>query len=146
MSTYRIVEQPSLSEAELQQVYAGIAASDPRAAGARDYQPLALVLRDGEGRLVGALAGATIWRWLHVDSLWVAPELRGTGQGARLLAEAERIACARGCEQARLDTFDFQARGFYERYGWALYAELPGFPPGHTQYHMRKTLAPRDEV
>jgi GNAT superfamily N-acetyltransferase len=140
VSTYIIVEEPPFTDAELQQVYAGIGAFDPPELGPRDHRPLAVAMRDAAGRLCGALAGATIWEWLHVDSLWVAPDLRGSGHGARLLTDAEQLATDRGCVQARLDTFDFQARGFYERHGWAVYAELPGFPHGHTQYHMRKAL------
>ena len=58
------------------------------------------------------------------------------------LARAEEVAVERGCTHARLDTFDFQARDFYERLGYTVYAELPGFPTGHAQLHLRKVLAP----
>jgi len=41
----------------------------------------------------------------------------------------------------RFDTFDFQARGFYERLGYEAFAELQDFPRGHSRFFMKKTLA-----
>ena len=58
------------------------------------------------------------------------------------MVQAERMAGERGCTRARLDTFDFQARAFYERFGYTVYAQLDDFPVGHMQCHMRKILAP----
>jgi len=53
---------------------------------------------------------------------------------------AEREAVARGCRGAWLDTFDFQARGFYERLGYACFGEIPEYPIGHTRFFMKKDL------
>lgn len=41
-----------------------------------------------------------------------------------------------------LDTFDFEARAFYERPGYVVYAQLDKFPAGHVQLHMLKVLSP----
>jgi GNAT superfamily N-acetyltransferase len=83
-----------------------------------------------------------MWGWLMIDGLWVAPDLRGRGLGSRLLDSAETLAVRRGCSSAWLGTFDFQARPFYERHGYVVFAELPGFPMGHTHFHLRKDLLP----
>ncbi len=83
-----------------------------------------------------------MWGWLMLDGLWVDAALRGRRLGARLLGEAEALARRRGCRAAWLDTFDFQARPFYERQGYRVVAALDGFPPGHTHYRLRKDLAP----
>jgi hypothetical protein len=37
-----------------------------------------------------------------------------------------------------VDTFDFEARGFYERLGYRVYGELAGFPRGHSHLHLAK--------
>jgi ribosomal protein S18 acetylase RimI-like enzyme len=79
-----------------------------------------------------------MWQWLMIDGLWVAAERRGQGLGRRLVLAAEAAAIARGCRGAWLGTFDFQARGFYEQLGYAVFGELPGFPPGHTHIELRK--------
>ena len=141
MLEYTIVEaEPGSRESTA--IQSGLYAADPPDIPARDYAALALVARDADGRLAGGLLGATMWGWLTVDALWVAPVARGAGLGGRLLAAAEAAALGRGCAKARLDTFDFQARAFYERRGYAVYGQLAGFPAGHVQYHLRKTLVP----
>ena len=95
-------------------------------------------LRDSAGLLVGGLDGVIGWAWLFVESLWVHDDLRGRGLGRELLARAERLAVERGCHSAWLDTF--QARGFYERLGYAVFATLEHYPPGQTRYFLRKRL------
>ena len=79
--------------------------------------------------------------WLMIDGLWVAAALRGRGFGTQLLDAAEEIAIARGCRGAWLGTFDFQARAFYERRGYRVFAELPEFPPQHRHFHLAKNFA-----
>jgi len=116
----------------------GIREADPADVGRRDYELLALALRDGDGRLRGGAYGATMWGWLMVDGLWVATELRGQGYGSRLLDAAESVAMRRGCRGAWLGTFDFQARSFYERNGYRVHGQLAGFPSGHTHFHLAK--------
>jgi ribosomal protein S18 acetylase RimI-like enzyme len=106
----------------------------------RNHRTLAILLRDGEGRVVGGLAGTTVWGWLQVTMLWVDEAARGQGHGAALMREAEAEAVRRGCHHALLDTFDFQAREFYECLGYETFGELDEFPRGHTRYFMRKTL------
>jgi GNAT superfamily N-acetyltransferase len=116
----------------------GIRESDPADVGARDWQTISLALRDSQGAVVAGLYGATMWSWLMIDGLWVAPERRRQGLGQRLLLASEEVAIRRGCIGSWLGTFDFQARIFYERQGYSLFAELPGFPPNHTHFHLRK--------
>lgn len=121
----------------------GISGADPADVGRRDYQPLTLSVRTTDQAIVGGLYGATMWSWLMIEGLWVNEAWRGRGLGSQLLRRAEAIAAARGCRGAWLGTFDFQARGFYERHGYAVFAELPGFPVAHTHFHLRKDFGPR---
>jgi len=120
----------------------GIRSADPDDVGPRDWQPLALGLRGRDGSLVGGVYGATMWRWLLIDGLWVDAGLRGLGLGRELVLTAEKAAIERGCLGAWLGTFDFQARHFYERLGYTVISELAGFPPGHSHYHLRKLFTP----
>ena len=55
---------------------------------------------------------------------------------------AEEEAIRRGCVGAWLDTHSFQARPFYEKLGYTVFGVLENFPPGHTRYYLRKSLAP----
>jgi GNAT superfamily N-acetyltransferase len=101
-------------------------------------EPLVLLLQGDVGETVGGLWGKTVYDWMYVELLAVPDALRGKGAGAALMREAEGIACARGCVGAWLDTFAFQARGFYERLGYSVFAELNDHPRGSARYFMSK--------
>ena len=109
-----------------------------RAVRQAGVEKLDIFLYDGDGKLRGALVASTYWGWLKIDDLWLEEGLRGRGYGRRLMAMAEAEARARGCRQAWLRTFGFQARGFYERLGFAVVGVLEDYPPGDAFYWMRK--------
>ena len=106
------------------------------------WRPLAIFLRE-EGRIAAGLSGETYCGWLFVRYLWVSDELRGRGVGRELMARAEAHARQLGCHSAWLDTFSFQARGFYEKLGYEEFGRLD-YPPDHCKHFMRKRLAPSE--
>jgi ribosomal protein S18 acetylase RimI-like enzyme len=90
------------------------------------------------------VAGLSAWTWgnsLEVLTLWVREDWRGKGHGARLLAAAEAEALARGCRQVHLNTFAFQAPGFYERHGYTVFGVLENYLDGQHRYYLKKALA-----
>lgn len=107
-----------------------------RAPGA--VEALAVMLIDEAGDWAGGATGTVHWGWLDVDHLWVSEAHRGGGHGRRLLLELERQAASRGATRAWLSTFDFQARGMYEKLGYRVVGEMSDFPPGGAMYWMRK--------
>ena len=111
--------------------------------GISDYRPVAVVLRDPSGEVTGGLWGRTVYGWLYVELLFVPEALRGQGIGGELLERAEEEARQRGCRNVWLDTFEFQARGFYERLGYRCFGELAEYPPGFSRYFMTKQLQAR---
>lgn len=106
-----------------------------------DHRPLAVLVRDAAGVARGGVTGHTDRGWLYLDCFWLPDGLRRGGWGGRVLRAAEAEALGRGCRHARLFTYSFQARGFYERHGYAVFGILEGFPPGHSQIWLRKDLA-----
>lgn len=98
-------------------------------------------MRGADGRAIGGATGYTDRGWLYLDCFWLPEHLRRGGLGRRVLWAAEDEARRRGCGDSRLFTYSFQARGFYERNGYAVFGVLEGFPPGHSQVWMRKALA-----
>lgn len=104
------------------------------------YDPLAIWVRDVQNTIVAGLVGKTHWGWLYISHLWVAENLRGQGYGRKLLLKAEEVAKQRNCGHAYLDTFSFQALGFYESLGYQAFGVLEDFPPGHQRYFLRKEL------
>jgi len=105
-----------------------------------NHQELAIVLRDGQGKLAGGLLGDTFWRWLHVGTLWIREDVRSLGYGRKLLEAAEQEAVRRGCRHSHLETHDFQALGFYQKYGYTLFAQLDDLPPEHKKFFLKKDL------
>jgi GNAT superfamily N-acetyltransferase len=127
-------------EAVRESVLDGLRRYNRRHADPPDFRPLALGARDGDGSLVGGLVGETGWQWLHVDLLWVDEGHRGRGIGRRLLRAAEAEAAQRGCRFVYLDTFEFQARQFYEHEGYSIFGLQEDYPPGSRRYYFRKAL------
>ena len=108
--------------------------------GRSDHRPLIIAIDDSEARVVGGLWARTAYDWLFVELLFVPESLRGRGLGSELMKRAETEALARGCHSAWLDTFEFQARDFYEQIGYRCFAELPDYPVGSARYFMKKVL------
>ena len=84
------------------------------------------------------MIGHTFASWLYVELLWLPEELRGSGLGVRVLAEAEAEAARRDCIGSHLDTFSFQAPGFYRRLGYEVFGVIDDYPPGHRRLFLRK--------
>lgn len=137
------VPEPSIevtatpAKADVAAVLDGLLAYNEPFLGPRDFCELGVFARTG-GRLVGGLLGETGRGFLYVDLFWVAPETRHAGLGSRLLQAAEAEARRRGCHSAWLDTYDFQARPFYEKHGYVLFGTLNGFAGGHARYYLVK--------
>ena len=103
------------------------------------WMPLAVFVRDSE-KIVAGLAGETYSGWLFIKYLWVSEGLRGRGIGRRLMAAGEARALERGAHSAWVDTFSFQAPGFYRKLGYEVFGELD-YPPDFKRFFLRKRLA-----
>ena len=106
----------------------------------KNFLKLGLFVRDSVGSISGGLIADIAWGWLYICNIWLAEGLRGRGYGKKLLETAEDEAKKRGCRNAYLETFSFQARPFYEKLGYEVYGTLEDMPPGHRRYLMRKRL------
>ena len=98
----------------------GLDAHNAPFAGDPSFHPLAVMLREQDGTLVGGLLGGTYWGYLYIEILWVSERQRGHGYGHALLDAAESEALSRGCKNAYLDSHDFQAFSFYQGSGYQI--------------------------
>ena len=131
---------PNASPEEGAAVLRGLREFNEVRLGPPNEQPVRIVLRDDSGNLIGGLLGHTKWSWLYVSTLWVDESARGKGWGTKLMDAAEELARSRGCTHVSLDTFEYQARPFYEKLGYKLFGTLEGYPPGYRQYYLTKQL------
>ena len=81
------------------------------------------------------------WNVAYIDTLCVDEAYRGKGLGAKLLAEVESAAKEKGCYLIYLDTFDFQAKEFYEKQGYELFSTLDDCPKRHCRYYLKKIVS-----
>jgi GNAT superfamily N-acetyltransferase len=105
-----------------------------------EVQPVRLNARTHDGRVVGGLRGFVFLYWLRVEVLFVDEDSRGTGIGSSLLLDAERSAREHGARNAAVETFEWQAPGFYEKHGYAEVARIEGYANGYYLAIMRKVL------
>ncbi|MEM7189050.1 MAG: GNAT family N-acetyltransferase [Pseudomonadota bacterium] len=97
-----------------------------------------IVQRDNE-RIVAAARGITNMGLVEVRGVWVDEGLREHGIGRALMNELEAEARRRGCTRAALDTYSWQASGFYMRLGYREYAKLD-YPNGTSRHFFEKDL------
>lgn len=107
-----------------------------------DRRTFTLVLRAQGGRLIGGAHAILNMGLVEVRGLWVDPARRGEGLGRSLLAALEREAAARGVTRVALDTYDWQARRFYEKLGYRVFGTLR-YPAGPRRFYMEKDLVPQ---
>ncbi len=138
MAEYVLAHEDDPAPGDVQSLVGGLVAYNDSRGEPENYRPLTIFVRDEGGRVVGGLRGHTGWGWLFVSHLWVSEGLRGQDYGTKLIRAAEREAVSRGCRHAHLDTFSFQARGFYEKLGYEVFGSLEDYPRGHTRFFLRK--------
>ncbi|MCL2354989.1 MAG: GNAT family N-acetyltransferase [Oscillospiraceae bacterium] len=90
------------------------------------------------------IGGAYGWieyeNWVWLDLLYVDDHCRGFDVGTKLMTSVEKFAKENGCIGIRTTTWDFQARGFYEKMGFVVFGQLENFPIGATDHHLKKVI------
>jgi GNAT superfamily N-acetyltransferase len=99
-----------------------------------------ILIRDRQDRVVGGIVADLFGGWAYISLLWIDESLRNSGLGTRLVTMLEQEALRQGCSHAHLETYSFEARPFYEKLGYELFATLEDYPPGHRKYFLKKTL------
>lgn len=89
----------------------------------RSSEDLSCYVEEG-GVCLGGVNAFRLDTLLMVDRLWVDESQRGKGLGRRLLAAVEEKGRLGGAERVELNTFGFQAPGFYEKMGYRLFGSL----------------------
>lgn len=140
MQNLEIVFDPLPPESLSRFVTESLAAYNVAATGDSRWYPVGFFIKSARGEWLGGLLGEIWSGWLHVRILWVDAAVRSRGNGTRLLRAAEEYALECGCGGATLETHSFQARLFYEKCGYEVFATLDNYPPGHSKFFLRKRL------
>jgi GNAT superfamily N-acetyltransferase len=126
------------TEADRLVILAALAAFNRLHAGPSATTAFAVLLKDENGSTVGGLWGGIAFGWLQIELLFVPEDRRGASVGSTIMQRAEALAAARGCIGASLDTYSFQARGFYEKLGYSLVGTITDCPPGSERHFFQK--------
>jgi GNAT superfamily N-acetyltransferase len=102
-------------------------------------------VKDGHQKIVGGVKGCVyLQECLYISILFVDEPYRARGLGRSLMNRAEQEARRAGVRLVHLNTFDFQATGFYEKLGYEVFGVLDHCPAGHRRYYMKKMLGDPD--
>lgn len=124
-------------------LWKGLMSFNRSQAGPLRYKRHVISARDGKGRLLGGVILQSYFLETYVELLWLSEQARRARLGTRLLKEAERCARARGSELIHLNTYSFQARGFYEKRGYRRFGVISGSPRGGSRHFYVKRLRAR---
>lgn len=138
--TLRIELSQDPTEEQRAAILAPLRAHNIAKAGPSRYEPVALLVRDDNDAILGGLYGHTFYRWLFIELLAVPEEGRGQGIGSKLMNMVEEFAREKDCVGIWLDTFDFQAPGFYKKLGYTECGEIVDYPLGHKRHFFQKRL------
>ena len=114
-----------------------------RAIGRNDGRGLGFVIRDEAGRTIGVAAGYSWAGTSELKQMWIDEAYRGRGYARELLNAFVAEAASRGVRRIWVASYDFQAPGMYEKAGFKRVAEFAGWPEGHSNVVLCKTLAAR---
>ena len=137
----RIVVPDKPGDQDRTAVLNALIAHNERAAGPSGFQQVCLLVEDPEtGAAIGGLWGRITYDWLFVELLALPESTRHAGLGTEILTRAETIARERGCVGVWLDTYAFQAPGFYEKRGYEVFGSIADHPRGSHRLFYKKVL------
>jgi GNAT superfamily N-acetyltransferase len=140
MNGVKIEVRSDPSQVEKDLIFNSLAEFNESQVGDARFKEFGIFAYGESESIVAGLLGFILWNGFFISTLWVAEPLRRKGIGRQLLARAEELAIQNGCDHIHLDTFDFQARGFYEKNGFHVFGAIEDYPIGHKRYYLLKNL------
>ena len=107
---------------------------------AAESEPLNLYVEDDSGQVMAGLVAETFGNWLEIEYLFVKEEFRGQGIGSQLLQQAESEAKKKNCRFAFVNTYQFQAPAFYQKYGYKEVFTMKDYPYTGQRHYYQKEL------
>jgi ribosomal protein S18 acetylase RimI-like enzyme len=130
---------PSTEERDF--IFNGLVQFNESQVGDARFKEFGIFAASESEAIIAGLLGHTLWNGFFISALWVAEAVRRKGIGRQLIAKAEELAIQNGCDHIHLDTFDFQARDFYEKNGFQIFGTIEDYPIGHKRYYLIKKLS-----
>lgn len=139
--TLRIVAKDKISDADETAIREALRAHNRESSGfSGPSGELVLCLEDEAGLTKGGLTARYGYQWMFIELLIVPKDARGQDLGTKLMQQAEQVARDNSLVGIWLDTFAFQARGFYEKLGYNVFGEITDYPQSYSRYFLEKRL------
>ncbi|TWT24867.1 GNAT family N-acetyltransferase [Planomicrobium sp. CPCC 101110] len=104
-------------------------------------EQMSFIARNDAGEIIGGVTGTIYWQHMHIDFLWVDEAERKQGIARQLMEQIEAYARSMNCRLMIVETFSFQAPGFYRKMGFREFGKIEDHPAGHSFHYFEKWLA-----
>ena len=138
--TLRIERRHDLSPNEIDAIEDRIYDHNSTATGRDDAAGLGFVIHNEAGQMIGVAAGYTWSGASELKQMWIDEAYRGRGYARALLDAFIAEAGSRGVRRIWVASYDFQAPEMYEKAGFRRVAEFEGWPEGHINVILCKSL------
>jgi ribosomal protein S18 acetylase RimI-like enzyme len=138
--TLRIERRHDLSPNEIDAIEDRIYHHNCCATGRDDADGLGFVIHNEAGQMIGVAAGYTWSGASELKQMWIDEAYRGRGYARALLDAFIAEAGSRGVRRIWVASYDFQAPEMYEKAGFRRVAEFEGWPEGHINVILCKSL------
>lgn len=135
--------QYGASDDEMKKVWEGIIEYNKTTGPLLQYPPyerLSIIIKNESNNIVAGILSKIYLKSNFIEVFWIDESIRRMGFGSKLLSEIERISKDKGCSFIHLDTFSFQALGFYQKMGYSVFATLDDYPDDIKRYYLKKFL------
>lgn len=117
------------------------------ACSVKTEDPYAIFIISDNGKIIAGAIGTIVeykqrGKCCKTSAVWVDKQERGHGLGTKLMDELSHYATNKGCTFIQLETYEWQAKAFYDKCGFITVATTPNVQKmrGQEQYYMRKTV------
>lgn len=98
-----------------------------------------VIMKSHRDNLIGGARGIIRMKAVEIRGLWLDENQHGKGLGAQIISELETHAMKLGATSVLLDTYEFQARKFYEALGYEVFGKFR-YPNDIYRFYMTKAL------
>src|SRR5262249_12366303 len=139
--TFQIEAKHDLTPKEIDTIEDRIYAHNSYAIGRHDGRGLGFAIRGEVEQLIGVAAGFTWSDTCALKQMWIDEAYRGLADARALLTVVIAEPCSRGACRIWVASYNFQAPALYEKAGFKRMAEFEGWPEGHINVVLCKTLS-----
>jgi GNAT superfamily N-acetyltransferase len=100
-----------------------------------------IYLRDDSNTIQGGIFAVSYSDSIHIILMWMDEKLRSKGFGTKLIKAAEEEGIKRKCAYSYVDTFSFQAEGFYRKCGYQPIGNINNALFDYSRVFLKKPLA-----